>query len=121
MLSCLAAFATWLAVSLWVHHRNMLKALNQPDATKAVDTYITSKLTRWENETLMRILTGVVLTILSVLFIFYKSEKHWFAISASLLIAFILFCMLKSWSYYLDSLLLHDVRRSTRDQEDIST
>jgi hypothetical protein len=123
MISSLTGFALWLAISWWFHHRKMLQLLsNGTTPFQAFDDYLTKRLTDWENDTLRRIVVGVILMIATVLFVFYEDGKQFLAISASLLVAFVLFSMIKSWNYYLDGILQHDVRRSHRDQEtDIST
>lgn len=123
MISSLTAFALWLAISWWFHQRKMIKLLSDGTTPfQAFDDYLTKRLTDWENDTLRRIVVGVILVIATILFVFYEDGKQFLAISASLLIAFVLFSMIKSWNYYLDGILQHDVRRSQRDQDvDIST
>ena len=112
------AFGTYLALDLSLHHHKMLRILhpNDPTWAKAIDVFITQKLARWEKDLMKRILIGTSLALVTLFLLFYKGNEQWLAISASLMIAFVLFSMLKSWHYFLDGILLHDIRRSTRDQ-----
>jgi hypothetical protein len=118
LLAALVAFGLFLAIDLWLHHDRMLRRLNGNDPAwpKTIDAYITHKLARWEKDLIKRIIIGTILALVTLFLLFYKGSDQWLAIAASLLIGFVLFSMLKSWHYYLDGILLHDVRRSTRDQ-----
>ena len=107
-----------MAIDLWIHQRRLLRILDADDTSwpSDIDTYVSAKLGRWEHDVMKRLVIGTVLAIIMLFLLFFKGDRQWLAICASLLIVFILYSMLIGWSNFLDGIWLHDVRRSTRDQ-----
>lgn len=90
-------------------HRN-------PDAFELLEKYLLDKRSKWDRTYMLRLGTMLLVgLVMLVLLLFYK-ESRWAGTVASLFIALILANIIKGWLDFNDEILLHDIRRSMRDQ-----
>jgi hypothetical protein len=110
-------------IDFYRHRKKMLDCFTAqheyPDAL--LEEYIQKKKGFLLNRNESRIIIGTVLALAMIFSILFLSESHWARIIAGWFICFILAIMIKGWIDFRESILLHDIKRSLRDQpSDIS-
>ena len=105
------------------HRKKMLGCFTAqhkyPDAL--LEDYIQKKRGLLLNRNETRIIAGTLLALAMIFCILFFKESPWPRITAGWFICFILAIMLKGWIDFRESILLHDIKRSLRDQpSDIS-
>lgn len=100
----------------------MLKHLEpgHTDAFERLETHFNHGQAQWEKFSVVRIIGNCVLALIMLFLLLFYKESKWTVIAASLFILLLLASMIKGWLNFSDQILLHDIRRSLRDRDQIS-
>lgn len=106
---------------LWYcfHHRYwMLYHFNPHDAAALhqLEVYFETRKTRWDKYYVLRMGAMSILGFLMVMLLVFQRESLWAGITTILFLSLALVLMIKGWLDFSDTILLHDIRRSLRDQ-----
>jgi hypothetical protein len=110
-------------IEFFRHRKKMLRCFTSrheyPDAL--LEDYLQKNKELLLNRHETRIIIGTMLALAMLFCILFLRESHWPQITAGWFICFILAMMIKGWIDFRESILLHDIKRSLRDQpSDIS-
>lgn len=112
------AFSIGLMIRNLLHAKKMLFYLDRSkhDHFNQLERYLEAKQNEWQNNHWRRLLFGSM-TFLTMFFllIFFK-DTYWTMPVSSLCIVLILAIAILGWIDFNDQVLLHDIRRSHRDQ-----
>lgn len=108
-------------VLLWycLHHRYwMLYHFSHVNTAPLhqLEVYFETRKNRWERYYLMRMGAMAFLGLTMILLLVYQRESVWTSITTVLFLSLTLVLMVKGWLDFSDTILLHDIRRSLRDQ-----
>jgi uncharacterized membrane protein YczE len=100
------------------HRYQLLFHFNKlnPDAFERLEKYLLEKREGWDKTYMLRLGMMSILMITMLLFLFFSKDIKWAAITAALFIGFVLALIIRGWLDFNDEILLHDIRRSIRDQ-----
>jgi hypothetical protein len=87
-----------------------------PDAFERLEKYLSVRRQRWDNLYLIRFGIMLILGLTMLLLLFFFKESKWSGITAVAFISLVLAFIIKGWLDFHDEILLHDIRRSMRDQ-----
>lgn len=114
-----AGFASFIfCVDFFRHRKNMLACFigHQETPVDLLEDYIQKNKAFLLNRNETRIIIGTALALAMLFCILFLKESNWSRITAGWFICFILAIMIKGWIDFRESILLHDFRRSLRDQ-----
>jgi uncharacterized membrane protein YfcA len=120
--SSLSSMACALSIGMLIrnfnHREKMLHYLerSQDNQFSELENYLEAKQSLWENNLWIRLIVGVVTGLVMILLILFNADPYWSITIASLFIILILAIAILGWINFNDRLLLHDIRRSHRDQ-----
>ena len=86
------------------------------DSVGELENYLLEKQVLWQQHTWSRLLVGTITGLIMILLLVTDGSHFWKLTMTSLFVVFILAVIILSWINFNDQLLLHDIRRSHRDQ-----
>lgn len=109
------------AMLLWYcfnHRYWMLYHFHTLDANplQQLEAYFEARQKQWDKLYMLRMGTMAILGLAMILLLVYDIHSVWARICTGLFLALTLALMIKGWLDFSDSILLHDIRRSLRDQ-----
>lgn len=120
--SSLSSMACALSFGLLIrnlnHREKMLRYLEQSHDPhfNQLENYLEGKQTAWDNNLWVRLIVGVSAGLAMLFFLLIHADPYWSMTIASLFIIILLANAILGWINFNDRLLLHDIRRSHRDQ-----
>lgn len=116
--SMVCALSIGLLIRNFNHREKMLHYLERSQGNKfsELENYLEAKQSLWENNLWIRLIVGVVTGLVMILLLLFNADPYWSITIASLFIILILAIAILGWLNFNDRLLLHDIRRSHRDQ-----
>lgn len=96
----------------------MLYHFNPLDAAPLhqLEVYFEIRKTKWDRYYLLRMGAMSILGFIMILLLVCQRESVWTGITTILFLSLTLVLMIKGWLDFSDTILLHDIRRSLRDQ-----
>lgn len=100
------------------HRYKMLAFLKtgSNDPLPQLENYLLEKQGQWQQHTWTRIVFGTITGLIMILLLVIDKDPYWIMTMTSVFIVIILAVITLSWINFNDQLLLHDIRRSHRDQ-----
>lgn len=100
------------------HRNKMLLYLREGsnDPFSTLENYLIEKQDQWQQHTWTRIVLGAITGLIMIFLMVFEVDPFWKFTITSLFIVIILAVITLSWINFNDQLLLHDIRRSHRDQ-----
>lgn len=83
---------------------------------RQLENYLEAKQNAWDNNLWVRLIVGVSAGIAMLFLLIINAESYWSMTIASLFIIILLANAILGWINFNDRILLHDIRRSHRDQ-----
>jgi len=118
MASTACALCIGLLIRNFTHSRKMLLHLDrsQYDHFNELEKYLEVKQDEWQKNLWIRLMFGIVTGLAMFYFMLFHSDSSWTITISSLFIVFIVAIAILGWINFNDQVLLHDIRRSHRDQ-----
>lgn len=100
------------------HRYWMLYHFNTLDAAPLhqLEMYFETRKAKWDRYYLLRMGAMSILGFIMILLLVYQRESVWTGITTILFLSLTLVLMIKGWLDFSDTILLHDISRSLRDQ-----